>query len=104
NANFGVTAESTQQLAMTRLRAIETGKAALQVSTVGVSAVVTPSGRVLESSELFTQAYGYAELPLRTSLTPAVKYGHWITWGFAGLAAIIAVGAAVVRMRESYEW
>lgn len=104
NATFGVTAESTQQLAMTRLRAIETGKAALQVSTVGVSAVITPTGRVVESSELFTQAYGHAQIPLRTSITPAVAYGHWITWGFAGLAAVLAVGSVVVRIRESYEW
>lgn len=104
NANFGVTAESTQQLAMTRLRAIETGKAALQISTVGVSAVVTPKGRVVESSELFTQAYGYAEIPLRTTVTPAVEYGRWITWGFAGIAALVAALAVVVRVRGSYEW
>lgn len=104
NATFGVTAESTQQLAMTRFRAIETGKAALQVSTVGVSAVVTPEGKVLESTELFTQAYGHTDVPLRTSITPAVAYGQWITWGFALIAVGLACGAVYVRMRDSYEW
>ena len=35
NATFGRTAESTQQLAMSRLRAIEHGRATVQISTVG---------------------------------------------------------------------
>jgi apolipoprotein N-acyltransferase len=104
NATFGVTAESTQQLAMTRLRAIETGKAALQVSTVGVSAIVTPSGRVLDQSELFTQAWGEAEIPLRTSLTPAVEYGAWVEWGVVVGAGLLLVGALVARARSRYEW
>jgi apolipoprotein N-acyltransferase len=104
NATFGVTAESTQQLAMTRLRAIETGKSALQVSTVGVSAVVTPSGRVVEDSELFTQAWGEADIPLRTTVTPAVSYGAWIEWGVVVAAALILAGAVFVRARDRYEW
>ncbi len=104
NATFGVTAESTQQLAMTRFRAVETGRAALQVSTVGVSAVVTPSGRVLEQTELFTQAYGVTQVPLRTSLTPAVRLGAWIEWGAVAAALAMVVGAAVSRAREEREW
>src|SRR5690606_23570913 len=48
NANFGMTAESTQQLAMSRMRAIETGRSTIQISTVGVSAMIAPDGRVLQ--------------------------------------------------------
>lgn len=104
NATFGVTAESTQQLAMTRLRAIETGKAAIQVSTVGVSGVVTPAGRVIDQSELFTQAWGEAEIPLRTSITPAVAYGAWVEWGVVAVATLLLAGAIGMRMRNRYEW
>lgn len=104
NATFGLTAESTQQLAMTRLRAIETGKAALQVSTVGVSGVVTPTGRVIDRSELFTQAWGDASIPLRTSVTPAVQYGAWIEWGVVVVAGLLLFGAIGVRLRGRYEW
>jgi apolipoprotein N-acyltransferase len=104
NATFGVTAESTQQLAMTRLRAIESGKAALQISTVGVSAVVTPSGRVVDESELFTQAWGQAEIPLRTTVTPAVAYGAWVEWGVVAVALIVLAVAVFVRSRNRYEW
>ena len=54
NASFGYSAESTQQLAMARLRAVELGRATVQVSTVGVSAVIAPNGTVAQDTELFT--------------------------------------------------
>src|SRR5690625_7284358 len=44
NATFGFTNEAVQQLAMSRLRAIEHGRATLQISTVGISAFLDPSG------------------------------------------------------------
>ncbi len=40
NSDFGHTDESIQQLGIARLRAIETGRAVVNVSTVGVSAVI----------------------------------------------------------------
>src|SRR5690625_6083881 len=46
NATFGFTNESVQQLAMSRLRAIEHGRSTLQISTVGVSALIDPDGTV----------------------------------------------------------
>jgi len=100
NATFGVTAESTQQLAMSRLRAIETGRATLQVSTVGVSAVISPTGRVVDRAELFTTAAGVARVPLRTSLTPATHWGGPIELGFEILGGLIAVLAIGIRPRR----
>lgn len=91
NASFGLTPESTQQLAMTRFRAVEHGRVAVQVSTVGVSGVIGPDGAVLESTELFTAAQLRHTVPLRTSLTVADRLGVWPPW----LAAIVA-GAALV--------
>jgi apolipoprotein N-acyltransferase len=75
NATFGYTDESVQQLAMSRLRAVEHGRAVVHVSTVGVSAMVAPDGTVLDSSTLFTPAVLQAELPLRTSMTIATRLG-----------------------------
>ena len=100
NATFGATAESTQQLAMSRLRAIETGKATLQISTVGVSAVISPTGRVLDHAALFTRDAGIAVIPLRTSLTPATHWGGPIEVGFEVLAVLIGVAAIVLRVRK----
>lgn len=106
NATFGITAESTQQLAMSRLRAIEHGRATVQISTVGVSGVITPRGRVVERTELFTPAQMTAELPLRTTLTPASRYGDVITWAFRGVAvAVVLAGVAgASRVRRDERW
>jgi apolipoprotein N-acyltransferase len=44
NADFGRTDESVQQLAIARMRARETGRAVMNISTVGASALFRPDG------------------------------------------------------------
>jgi apolipoprotein N-acyltransferase len=102
NATFGFTAEAAQQLAMTRLRAIEHGRAAVQVSTVGISALVSPDGSVLTSTTLFTRAVRVARLPLRTQETVATRVGAWPEGILSLLGAavlVLAAGTAVRRRR-----
>lgn len=77
NASFGLTQESTQQLAMSRFRAVEHARATIQVSTVGVSALIAPDGEILDRTELFTSDQIVEELPLRTALTLADRLGPW---------------------------
>ncbi|WP_043109949.1 apolipoprotein N-acyltransferase [Paraoerskovia marina] len=99
NASFGFTAESTQQLAMSQLRAIETGRSTVQISTVGVSGVIAADGTMLEQTDLFTADQMIADLPLRTTITPAVFLGAWpelIIWG----VALILLGTGVVASRR----
>jgi apolipoprotein N-acyltransferase len=93
NATFGVTPESTQQLAMSRLRAMELGRSTFQVSTVGVSAVISPTGRVLDRAELFTRDGGIATVPLRESLTPAAQWGGALALALVLLAGLMAAAA-----------
>jgi apolipoprotein N-acyltransferase len=104
NATFGFTAESTQQLAMSQLRAIEHGRATVQISTVGVSGVITPRGQVLDRTELFTADRMVADLPLRTELTPATRFGDAVVWSVRVLAVLVVLagmaGAARVRRHE----
>lgn len=95
NASFGYSAESTQQLAMSRLRAIETGRATVQISTVGVSGIIAPNGALLQSTELFTADQMIATLPLRDSLTPAVRLGYWPGWVAGGLTVLLLVAGVV---------
>nr|WP_239380012.1 apolipoprotein N-acyltransferase [Frankia sp. CIT1] len=75
NASFGRKGESEQQLAMTRMRAVEHGRAAVQVSTSGQSALIEPDGRVIAQSGLYETAVLTASLPLRTSRTLADRVG-----------------------------
>lgn len=77
NATFGFSDESVQQLAMSRLRAVETGRAVAHVSTVGVSALIAPDGAVLVRAPLFEPALLEADLPRRSTLTLASRLGAW---------------------------
>jgi apolipoprotein N-acyltransferase len=95
NASFGFTAESTQQLAMSRFQAMTTGRAAVQISTVGVSGVITPDGTVVRRTGLFTDDEFVANLPLRSSITPAVAAGYWPGWVVGGLSFVLLVAGVV---------
>lgn len=89
NATFGRTAESEQQLAISRIRAIEHGRSVVHVSTVGVSGLITPDGVVHDKTSLFTQAVMSRRLPLRSQLTLADRVGAVPEWFGVGMACLI---------------
>jgi len=101
NATFGFTDESAQQLAVSRVRAVEQGRAVVHASTVGVSAVVSPDGSTGRTTELFTPDVLVQEVPLRTSLTPAARAGVMpeVVIGLLGVFAVLA-GALAGRRRQ----
>jgi len=99
NATFGFTAESEQQLAASRVKAVELGRPVVHVSTVGVSGLVQPDGSVQEKTELFTRDIVSGAVPRRTDLTLAARLGWWPErLAAAGLAGAL-VAAALVRRR-----
>jgi apolipoprotein N-acyltransferase len=91
NATFGYTDESVQQLAMSRLRAVESGRSVVHISTVGVSALITPDGRMVTTSGHFTQQVLQARLPLRTERTIATAVGV-LPEILIALAGVVLVG------------
>nr|NLD41345.1 apolipoprotein N-acyltransferase [Actinomycetales bacterium] len=104
NASFGFTQEAFQQRDMTRFRAVENGRAAIQVATTGVSAVYAPDGQMITGStdELYTEWTGGATIPLRESLTATAVMGGWpriVVWAIAGLWVVAAL-ASHRRMEE----
>lgn len=91
NATFGYTAESTQQYAISRIRAIEHGRSVAHVSTVGVSGFVNPDGSTTPTTELFTAAQPVDDVVLRSGLTLSDRLGPWVEWA-CGLGLLVAVG------------
>ena len=89
NADFRGTDENLQQLAFARMRAIETGRTVVNVSTVGTSQVITPDGTTVDSIGVDTVDASITTVPLRTGLTPAVILGPWLT----ALIVLAAAGA-----------
>ena len=71
NADFRGTDENVQQLAIARMRAIETGRAVVNVSTVGTSQIINPDGSTMETIGVDTAAARVSEVPLREGVTPA---------------------------------
>lgn len=94
NADFRGTDENLQQLAFARMRAIETGRAVVNVSTVGTSQVIAPDGTTLTGTAVDTVDARITTVPLRTGLTPASVLGPWITalTAFGAVVALIASG------------
>lgn len=95
NALFGETAESAQQLQMTRLRAREYARAAIQVSTQGVSGIVDPEGRLLARTQLFTARTLTETLPVTSTRTWAARHGQILEMLSMGVALAWA-GAMVL--------
>jgi apolipoprotein N-acyltransferase len=104
NATFGLTNESEQQFAMTRLRAIETGRVAVQVSTVGVSGFVLPDGSVISKTGLFTAEHLAEEVPLRTSVTPAMRVGGTLGFGFLIAPVVLLLFRWLMSLRGRWDW
>lgn len=75
NADFGRSDETFQQAALAKLRAIETGRAVVNISTVGVSAIYLPNGQTVEELPTFEPGAIVAEVPLRKSETLAMAIG-----------------------------
>ena len=77
SATFGDSAQSAQQLQITRIRAIEHSRNILSASTTGYSAVIDYNGKVLQKSDMGTAQHLYAEIGLISNVSPRDRYGDW---------------------------
>ncbi|MEM9747978.1 MAG: apolipoprotein N-acyltransferase [Actinomycetota bacterium] len=68
-ASYTGTIVQTQQVASSRLRAVETGRWVVQVSPTGFTAFISPEGEVVQRTAQREQAVLYQEIELRTGNT-----------------------------------
>ena len=97
-ASYWLTIVQSQQVASSRLRAIETGRWVLQVAPTGFSAVVNPGGEVLARTGVSEQATLIADVATRSGETWALRVGPWPV---LALAAVAAAGAWAAGRRPS---
>ena len=91
SATFAGTAESRQQLAITRIRAVESSRNILSISTIGISALIDSNGRIVSETYENTQSALTVELPLNSNISRSDKLGSYapiFTLGFAGILAL----------------
>jgi apolipoprotein N-acyltransferase len=81
SATFGMSAESAQQLSITRVRAIEHGRNIVSVSTTGYSAVIDHTGKVLQKTSMGTAESIRTDVELMEGKTPRDKFGTWALVG-----------------------
>jgi apolipoprotein N-acyltransferase len=103
NATFGRTDESAQQLAMSRLRAVEFGRTVAVAATSGISAIIAPDGSVVRASELFTPATFVEQIAQRSSTTVAQRLGAApeLVLTALGAAALLVAWGSGMRDRRA---
>jgi apolipoprotein N-acyltransferase len=92
NASFIFTDQIDQQFAITRLRAIESGKYLVVASTNGITGVIAPDGSVLAQADPRTQDVLLEQVGLRPGVTPGLRLGQWLA---VLLPLVTAVGLAL---------
>ncbi|WKN50547.1 apolipoprotein N-acyltransferase [Nocardioides sp. Arc9.136] len=102
NATFIETDQIDQQFAITRLRAIETGRNVVVAATNGVSGIIGPDGEVVSSAAPRTQEVLVAEVGLWSGTTPGVLLGPWVGW-LSAIATGVGLVAAVLTYRRRRE-
>lgn len=75
NATFDRSEMTYQQLAMSRVRAVEHSRTVVVPVTSGVSAIIMPDGRITQKTGMFVAGHLVQKIPLRSSETPATKMG-----------------------------
>ncbi|MFM6968621.1 MAG: apolipoprotein N-acyltransferase [Microbacteriaceae bacterium] len=98
NSDFGRTDENIQQLGIARMRAVETGRAVVNTSTVGVSAVIAPDGSDIDRLTPFEPGVMVADVPLSTLVTPASIIGLPLEWALI-IGGVTPVVAPLFRRR-----
>jgi apolipoprotein N-acyltransferase len=75
NATYGGTGQPEQQLAISRIQSLASGRTTLVAATSGISAVIDPDGNLRWRTTEFTADSTVVEVPLRSGLTPAMRIG-----------------------------
>jgi apolipoprotein N-acyltransferase len=89
-ASYWLTQVQTQQVASSRLRALESGRWVLQAAPTGFSAVVDPEGDVLQRAAISERAVLFATVELRDGETWATTVGVWPVFLLALLSYPVA--------------
>ena len=76
------------------MRAIESGRAVVNLSTVGTSQVIAPDGATIDALPEGEPGAMVTDVPLRTGMTPAMVIGEGLQTllGWGSIVALVIVG------------
>jgi apolipoprotein N-acyltransferase len=96
----GQRGETLQQLAMARIRAVESNRAVVVASTTGVSAIIAPDGRLTAHSGTWQRAVLEARVPLVSQRTLADRIGAWPQAVIVVLTLVALAWATAAALRR----
>ncbi|HEV6952451.1 MAG TPA: apolipoprotein N-acyltransferase [Promicromonospora sp.] len=99
NADFRGTDENLQQTAMARMRAVETGRAVVNLSTTGTSQVFGPDGAPGPALPADEAGIIVTDVELRDGVTAGVLVGPWLQRGIV-VGTVLALAALAVAGRR----
>lgn len=95
-SSFGTrSGAAEQELELTRMRAIELDRWVVQASSAGISAIIGPTGRVIERTGLYERRIAQGEIRMGASLTPFARWGE--TPVIVASLGLLALGLLLVR-------
>ena len=103
DAWFGTTSGPWQHLAMLPLRAVENRTAIARAANTGVSALVEPTGRIIQTLPLEAAGFLQGHLPIRRRTTVYTRVGDWFAYTCLALSAgLLGLRAASVRSPRAF--
>ncbi len=101
NATYSDTSQPVQQFAITRARAKELRREIVIATTNSYSGLISARGRVRTISEPERSAVTTVTLPLRSSISPAARYGRLIEMAIAsaGVLPLLHSALSAIRLR-----
>jgi len=99
NATYAGTGQLDQQFAISRYRAIESGRQVVVASTDGISGFFAADGSVLASSAVHTQVVLERQVSLASGITLGVRLGFWVDL-LLSLAALALTVVAALGIRS----
>jgi apolipoprotein N-acyltransferase len=96
NRSYRRSGLAAQHLALSQMRAAETGRPVLHASISGISGVIDADGDVHDTSELFVNKVTRGTIETTTGETLYVRWGDWVVLA-CGLALVVVAVAAVRR-------
>jgi apolipoprotein N-acyltransferase len=94
---FGDTAAPHQHAMLSAIRAIELGMPVYRLAYTGVSMVVSPSGRITDETEPFTEVARVVEVPVGRISTIYRRTGPVLPW----LCVFLALGGVLTASRRA---
>jgi apolipoprotein N-acyltransferase len=95
DAWFADSSAPHQHLAYSRLRAMETGRWMLRAANTGISALISPDGRIEQRTPQFEQAVLRGTVEPRAGVTPYQRWGNAPLW----IGSVLLLFAVVLFQR-----